>query len=95
LVANAPLEEFVSSFPRGSARQGMGTRSGYTAIVGALLIAASASSAHAQQPPWQGCQPVSKIEYDSAKREYLLTSRNGRYIRTGHFMRRYYWWCHV
>ena len=49
LVANALLEEFVSSFPRGSARQGMGTRSGYTAIVGALLIAACASRTHAQQ----------------------------------------------
>jgi hypothetical protein len=54
LVANALLEECVSSFPRSSARQGLGTRLGYTAlgytdIVGALLIAACASRTHAQQ----------------------------------------------
>jgi hypothetical protein len=38
---------------------------------------------------------VSKLEYDTAKREYVLISKGGRYVQTGHFWRRYYWWCHV
>jgi hypothetical protein len=43
----------------------------------------------------EGCRAVSKLEYDIAKREYVLISRGGRYVQTGHFWRLYYWWCHV
>jgi len=66
----------------------------FTAVIGLMLIAYPASSANAQQPPWEGCRAVSKIEYDSAKREYLLHGRFGSYVRTGHFWRHYYWYCH-
>jgi hypothetical protein len=24
-----------------------------------------------------------------------LISKGGRYLQTGHFWRRHYWWCHV
>ena len=81
----------MSLFPRSSAGQDMG----YTAFVGAMLIAASASSAQAQQAPWEGCRPVSKVEFNSAKQQYLLTSRFGRYVRTGSVWRHYYWHCHI
>jgi hypothetical protein len=65
-------------------------------LVGALLIAFKPSSVKAQQPPLrEGCRAVSKLEYDIAKREYVLISRGGRYVQTGHFWRPYYWWCHV
>ena len=65
-------------------------------VVGALLIAFKPSAVKAQQPPsMEGCRAVSKLEYDIAKREYVLISRGGRYVQTGHFWRPYYWWCHV
>ena len=64
--------------------------------VGALLTAFMPSSVKAQQPPLkEGCRAVSKPEFDTAKREYILISKGGRYIQTGHFWRRSYWWCHV
>jgi hypothetical protein len=66
----------------------------FTAVIGLMLIAYPSSSANAQQRPWEGCRAVSKIEYDSAKRQYLLHGRFGNYVRTGHFWRRYYWYCH-
>jgi hypothetical protein len=81
----------VSLFPLSSACQDVA----YTGAVAAMLIAASASSAEAQQAPWEGCRPVSKFEYNSAKREYLLKTRVGRYIRTGDVWRRHYWYCHL
>ena len=65
-----------------------------TAVIGLMLIALSSSSANAQQLPREGCRAVSKIEYDSAKRQYLLHGRFGSYVRTGHFWRHYYWYCH-
>ena len=43
----------------------------------------------------EGCRAVSKIEYDTAKREYIVISKGGRYLQTGYFWRRHYWWCHV
>jgi hypothetical protein len=46
-------------------------------------------------PPNEDCRPVSKIEYNAAKREYLLNSRARTYIRTGPFWRRHYWHCPV
>jgi hypothetical protein len=59
-------------------------------LVGALV---AASSVKAQQPPLrEGCRAASN---DTAKREYILISKGGRYVQTGHFWRRYYWWCHV
>jgi len=65
-------------------------------LVGALLTALIPSSVSAQQPPLrEGCRAVSKFEYDAAKREYILISRGGRYVQTGYFWRRHYWWCHV
>jgi hypothetical protein len=64
------------------------------AVIGLMLIALPSSSANAQQPPREGCRAASKIEYDSAKRQYLLHGRFGSYVRTGHFWRHYYWYCH-
>ena len=65
-------------------------------LFAALLAAFMPSSVKAQQPPLrQGCRAVSKVEYDTAKREYILISKGGRYVQTGHFWRRNYWWCHV
>ncbi len=68
----------------------------YVAIVGAMLIVASSPQAKAQQqPPWEGCRPAFKVEYDSAKRDYLLNTRAGTYVRTGHVWRRHHWYCHL
>ena len=65
-------------------------------LVGALLTAFTPSPAKGQQLPLrEGCRAVSKLEYDTAKREYILISKGGRYVQTGHFWRRNYWWCHV
>jgi hypothetical protein len=61
-----------------------------TVVIGLMLIAFPFSSANAQQSPWEGCRAVSKIEYDSAKRQYLLHGRFGSYVKTGHFWRHYY-----
>ena len=66
-----------------------------TSVIGGLMMVFAPSLVSAQQPPWEGCRPVSKIEYNAAKAEYLLTSRSHVYIRTGHFWRRYYWHCPV
>ena len=65
-----------------------------TVVIGLMLIAYPSASANAQRPPWEGCRAVSKIEYNSAKRQYLLHGRFGGYVRTGHFWRHYYWYCH-
>ena len=46
-------------------------------------------------PLKEGCRSVSRLEYDTAEREYVLISKGGRYVQTGHFWRRYYWWCEV
>ena len=62
-------------------------------ITGSLL--ASASAIAKPLPPKEGCRPISKVEYNAAKREYLLTSRVRVYIRTGPFWRHHYWHCPV
>ena len=62
-------------------------------ITGSLL--ASASAIAKPLPPKEGCRAISKIEYNAAKREYLLTSRVRVYIRTGPFWRRHYWHCPI
>jgi len=66
-----------------------------TALIGLLLMACPSSSLNAQQPPWsEGCRPASKVEYNAAKRQYLLrNSFGGEYLRTGRLWRRYYWYC--
>jgi hypothetical protein len=67
----------------------------YTAVIGLMLVAFPTSSVNAeQQPPREGCRAASKIEYESAKRKFLLRTRIGIYVRTGTFWRRYYWNCH-
>lgn len=58
-----------------------------------VLLSISTSSLLAAQPPREGCRAVSKIEYNSAKNQYLLISRFRRYVRTGRFWRHYYWQC--
>ena len=65
-----------------------------TVVIGLMLIALPSSSVNAQQPPRNGCVAVSKIEYDSAKRQKVLDHTNGAYVRTGRILRRYYWYCH-
>ena len=65
-----------------------------TAVIGLMLIALPSSAVNAEQPPPKGCAPVSKSEYDSAKRQKLLRSMYGSYLRTGRLWRRYYWYCH-
>ena len=65
-------------------------------LVGTLLTAFTPSPAKGQEPPLQeGCRAVSNLEYDTARREYILISRGGRYVETGRFWRHHYWWCHV
>ena len=68
-----------------------------TSVTGAVVIAASllacALAIAKSFPPREGCRPVSKIEYNAAKREHLLRSRVRVYIRTGPFWRRQYWHC--
>ena len=62
-------------------------------IIASLLACASANAK--SLPPREGCRPISKIEYNAAKREYLLKSRARVYIRTGPFWRHQYWHCPV
>jgi hypothetical protein len=62
-------------------------------ITGSLL--ASALAIAKPLPPKEDCRPISKIEYNAAKREYLLTSRVRVYVRTGPFWRRHYWHCPI
>jgi hypothetical protein len=64
-----------------------------TIMIGAMLIAFPNSTANAQQPPREACRPASKIEYNAAKRKFLLTTRFGMYVKTGRLWRRYYWYC--
>ena len=65
-----------------------------TAVIGLMLIATPSSAVNAEQPPWKGCVAVSKVEYDAAKKEHLLRTKFGTYVRTGRLWRRYYWYCH-
>ncbi len=65
-----------------------------TAAIGAALVACSpAHAANAVKPPAAACRPASKIEYDSAKKQYLLRTRVGVYVRTGRAFGRHYWYC--
>jgi hypothetical protein len=59
------------------------------------LLAFSCASFGAQQPPWEGCRAASKTEYESAKSDFLLQTSAGAYATTGHWWRRYYWYCRL
>jgi hypothetical protein len=75
--------------------QGGIRRPAFGSIAVATLMALSASATKAQQPPAAACRKASKVEYDSAKENYLLRNKFGAYVRTGSFWRRYYWYCHL
>src|SRR5438876_437628 len=67
-----------------------------SAVIAATVIAFCCSSVDAAQPPpMEGYRAASKIEYNSAKKQYLLSNRVGMYIKTGRIWRRYYWYCHL
>jgi len=63
-------------------------------VIGATSTALWLSPVTASQPPSDGCRAASKIEYDSAKKTYLLQNRFGMYVRSGRIWRRHYWYCH-
>jgi hypothetical protein len=52
-------------------------------------------SAFAASLPKAGCRPVSKLEYTNSKKENVIISQGGRFVRTGPFWRRNYWHCPV
>ena len=66
-------------------------------VIGGVLIASWCSpvnaAANPAQPPNDQCRPATKLEYNSAKQQYLLRNGVGAYVRTGHLWRRYYWYC--
>jgi hypothetical protein len=61
--------------------------------IGLMLVAFSGSSVNADPPPRNGCVPVVKQEYDSAKRQNLLQTRFSSYATTGRLGWRSYWYC--
>ena len=67
----------------------------YVSAVLVVALLSVASSAFAASPPRAGCRPVSKLEYAIAKKENVIISQGGRYVRTGPFWRRLYWHCGV
>jgi hypothetical protein len=67
---------------------------GPLALIAATLVLLS-SSAIAVQPPSDQCRAVSKIEYDSAKKQFLLRNRFGAYVRTGRIWRHHFWYCQL
>jgi hypothetical protein len=66
-----------------------------TVIATMLIVSAAspASAANAAHPPGNRCRPASKIEYNSARKQFLLRNRFGMYVRTGWIWRRHYWYC--
>jgi hypothetical protein len=66
-----------------------------TSIAVVAVAALFSSSALAAPPAKEGCRPVSRIEYNTAKNENVIVNMGGRYVRTGPFWRRYYWHCPV
>jgi hypothetical protein len=64
-----------------------------TAMICLMLIVLPSSRLNAEQLPPKGCVAVSKTEYDSAKRQYLLRTRFSRYVITGRVLKRAYWYC--
>jgi hypothetical protein len=80
----------MSRVPRSSVLQ-----FAFVAIVGGALIAVYYLTLNEQQPPWEGCRAASKTEYESAEIGFLLQTSFGAYATTGHWWRRYYWYCHL
>jgi hypothetical protein len=72
---------------------GMAAGKARALVAGTLILLYSA--ANAAQPPADHCRPASKIEYDSAKKDFLLRNRFGAYVRTGRIWRRHYWYCQL
>jgi len=66
-----------------------------TLFVLLLTVLSTCLPAFAASPPKEGCRPVSKLEYNISKRENVIISHGGRYVRTGPFWRRNYWHCPV
>ena len=66
-----------------------------TLVFTAAILVLPCSSANAVQPPSDHCRAASKIEYDSAKKQFLLRNRFGAYVRTGRIWRRHYWYCQL
>jgi hypothetical protein len=65
-----------------------------TATVAAMLATFPTSAIRAAlQPPTDRCRAASKLEYNSARKQFLLRSRFGMYVRTGWAWRRRYWYC--
>jgi hypothetical protein len=62
-----------------------------TATILTLISATTVNAAAA--PPNSQCRPASKVEYNSAKKQFLLRNRFGMYVRTGWVWRRHYWYC--
>jgi hypothetical protein len=65
----------------------------WRAALGVCALMFLSAPGFAQQPPGPDCRRVSKVEYNSAKSYYLLRTKFGAYVRTGHFWRRYFWYC--
>lgn len=61
----------------------------------AAIFSLLCSSANAVQPPSDHCRAASKIEYDGARKQFLLRNRYGAYVRTGRIWRRHYWYCQL
>ena len=68
--------------------------SGLGALVALVLMSGSAWAAAPVKPPHAGCSPVPKQEYNSARKQRLLRTRSGEYVRTGSVLRRHFWYCH-
>jgi hypothetical protein len=66
----------------------------HVAAAGIILIACHASSASAEETTRKTCVTVAKQEYDAAKKQRLLQTRFGAYVRTGRLGRRTYQYCH-
>jgi hypothetical protein len=70
-----------------------GTTVAIALAIAVTLLVLLRSPAQAVQPPAEYCRAASKIEYDSAKKHFLLRNRFGAYVRTGRLWRRHYWYC--
>ena len=60
-----------------------------------MLIACHSSPASADPTPPKTCAVISSQEYAAAKKQKLLRSQFGSYVRTGRLGRRQYWYCHA
>jgi hypothetical protein len=67
----------------------------WSCAFGVMLIACQTSSVRAEQTPPKRCASIVKQEYDAARRQNMLRSRYGDYVRTGGIGRRKYWYCHA